>query len=102
VPIDESELEKAIYAHATGKNAIFSEGTVTGSKIIAIQPDYHRAMGWSPGWKLTADDFNELADKGIDRAHRDFQYLAKERVNEMLATGQVPGSLSGPNHPQLT
>jgi len=102
VPIDESELEKAIYAHATGKTAIFSEGSISGSKIIAIQPDYHRAMGWSPGWKLGADDFNELADKGIDRAHRDHLSLAKERVHDMIATGKQPGQLSeSGNNPHL-
>lgn len=88
IPIDEKELERAIYAHMTQKNAAFENGSVSGTRIVAIQPDYHAEMGWNRGHVLGPDDFDELRSKGIDEAHRAFQISAKERVQYLMETKQ--------------
>lgn len=56
IPIDETELEKAVYAHITGKVAVFKNGSVSGDKIIAISPDIHGVLGWGYDHKL--DDYD--------------------------------------------
>lgn len=86
VCIDETELEKAIYAHVTGKKAIFNEGTVSGERIIAIQPDYHRAMGWNRGYKLGADDFAQLSQEGVDIRHRELYAATKQKVSYLISS----------------
>ncbi len=88
IQIDETELKKAIFAHMTGKNAAFSGGTITGGRIVAIQPDYHRAMGWNRGHKLGPLDYEELSEKKIDRQHMTFLADAKTEV-QMLGQGAV-------------
>lgn len=89
VQIDETELEKAYYAHLTKKDAVFSGGSVSGDKIIAIKEDFHRAMGWNRGYKLSADDFAELSQKGIDRNYQKFLFKTKERVHYLIETKQT-------------
>jgi hypothetical protein len=86
IPIDGSELERAVYAHMTGKNVAFEQGSVTGARIVAIQPDYHSAMGWNRGYQLEAEDYADIASKGVDVEHKNFQIRAKERVQYLIET----------------
>ena len=88
VEIDETELEKAQFAHITKKDAIYSGGSLTGSKIIAIQPDYHRIMGWNRGYKLGALDYEELSEKGIDKSCQKFLADKKEKIQYLISTFQ--------------
>lgn len=88
ITIDETELERATYAHMTGKNVAFSNGSVSGSRIVAIQPDFHSTMGWNRGYQLGVDDFTELREKGVDIKLNNMLASKKERVQYLIETGQ--------------
>jgi hypothetical protein len=88
IEITTDELEKAFYCFLTKKDSIYSGGAVKGSEIIAIQPDYHRTMGWTRGWKLTADDYSELRQKGIDRKMQLSLETTKDKVQYLMTTKQ--------------
>ena len=89
VEIDETELEKACYAFLAKKDGIYSGGAARGSAIMAIQPDYHRVMGWTRGYKLEALDFAELSDRGVDRNHTAFLSETKDQVQYLMQTNQL-------------
>ena len=86
IPIDETELEKAIYAQMTGKVAIFEEGTMAGNYISAIIPDYHASMGWNYGYKLQPEDWNYIRNDLPD--YRNLIEDAKKRVEFLIRTKQ--------------
>lgn len=88
IPIDDTELEKALYAHITGKVVVFQEGSINGNHISAIMPDYNRAMGYSRGWKMTADDYNALSDAGIEDQYKGYLAEVKDKVNRLIETRQ--------------
>ena len=92
VSIDETELEKAYGVFLTDGKGIFSGGTVRGQDIIAIQEDWHRAMGYNPEWKITAVDRNEIAKCGVEREYqgvlakvsRKVQYLVQNNQSQLI------------------
>jgi len=88
IQIEESELEKAYYCFLNKKDSIYTGGAVKGSEIIAIQPDYHRTMGWNRGYKLGPDDYNELREKGIDRKMQLQLENTKDKVQYLIQTKQ--------------
>ena len=89
IRIDETELEKAMYAHLTGKVAILGGSTIRGSNIISIKPD----MGFLPGYEMQPEDFIEL--KAKEREFRRFSdhigkkvsYLIAEKKENLIGTG---------------
>jgi hypothetical protein len=85
IPIDETELKKAIYAHITGKVAVLSGGTINGTAINAIMPDYHRGMGWNYGHKMEVDDWADVNKKLPN--HHAYIAAAKEEVTQALKSG---------------
>lgn len=87
--INENELEKAYYCFLEKKDSIFSGGAIKGSQILAIQPDFHKTMGWNRGYKLEVDDFAELSQKGIDKKMQKKLSEAKERVQYFISTNQT-------------
>lgn len=89
IEIDETELEKAYGAFLMKKDGVYSGGAVRGSEILAIQPDFHRTMGWNRGYKLCALDYEELSDKGIDRACKNQLSEAKSKVEFLISNGQI-------------
>jgi hypothetical protein len=94
VSFGKDELEKVIFAFLTEKRVLLSDGqAVDGKYIQQISPDWHRIMGWAEGYRLGADDFNELSDKGIDVRARDYQARISENVRHLIATGQQPTAL---------
>ena len=88
ISIDETELEKAFYSFLSKKDAIYSGGAVRGSEILAIQPDYHRTMGWNRGYKLGVDDYAELRQKGIDKKSQQQLADSKEKIHYLISTNQ--------------
>lgn len=88
IEIDETELQKAQYCFLTKTDSVYSGGSVRGSEIHAIQPDYHRAMGWNRGYRLSADDYAQLRETGVDRSHMIFLAETKKVVHERLAEGK--------------
>lgn len=89
IELDETELEKAYYAFLEKKDGIYSGGAVRGSEILAVQPDYHRAMGWNRGYKLGQDDYAELSRKGVDRSHMNYLGDTKIKVDYLIRTNQL-------------
>lgn len=89
IQIEENELEKAYAAFLLKKDAVYSGGAVRGSEIMAIQPDYHRAMGWNRGYRLLADDYEELSNRGVDRAHTHLLEMVKDHVSHLIETNQA-------------
>jgi hypothetical protein len=86
ISIDETELEKALYAQMTGGTVFLNEGSVTGNSIISIRPDFHKAMGWNYGYKFTPEDHAE-----INRECGHYKgYLAevKDKVSYLMKTNQ--------------
>jgi hypothetical protein len=88
IEITPDELEKAFYCFLTKKDSVYSGGAVKGSEILAIQPDYHRTMGWTRGWKLTADDYTELRQRGIDKKMQLQIEKTKDKIQYLMQTKQ--------------
>jgi len=89
LPIDETELEKAIYCHIRGANGIFNNGTVSGKNIMMIREDWHKAMGWNYGYRLTADDYADPALKRVQAEYKGYFAEIKDKVNRLIETGQT-------------
>ncbi len=89
IPIEESELEKAVYAQIVGNIvATFANGSIMGNHISAVLPDFHRAMGWNYGHKIGVDDHSELNRSGVANRYAGVVGIAKERVNYFMTTNQ--------------
>ncbi len=97
IPIEADELEKAYGLFLLGGRAIFRNGAVDSKVIQDIVPDWHAMMGWAQDWEMGPDDYNELADKGIDRKARELQSAAQERVQYLIS--QDKQDLIGKNVP---
>jgi hypothetical protein len=87
IPITESELKKAIYAHITGTNVAFEMGSITGTHISAVVPDFHRTLGWNPSHKLDSDDWNDIRGRGLENTMRNLIAEAKQTVQDVIASG---------------
>ena len=88
IPIDSDELEKAYGLFILGGRAIFKNGAVDSKVMQDVVPDWHAMMGWAREHELGADDYNELADKGIDRQARSLQLKAQEKVQYLISQGK--------------
>ena len=86
IPIDEKELEKALYAFMTGNPIIFNEGST--SRIDRIIPDFHRAMGINPAWKFAEDDWNECDKQGHRKDYAGVIAHYKNRVQFLIDSGK--------------
>lgn len=87
IPIDETELEKALYAHIVGNvTATFKNGSIVGSHISAIMPDYHATMGWNYGHKMGPDDWDEVNQRGVTKAVQGMIGEARDRVRYFINT----------------
>lgn len=88
VSIDETELEKAVYAFASESKAIFKNGVVRGKDIIGITEDWNKAMGWNPLHKMTTEDFADV-NRRIGSDYKGVIAAAKDRVQMYIANGKV-------------
>lgn len=73
--VDETELPMALRAHISGKKGMFKEGSISGDKIIAITPDFNRALGLNRDYALKGEDYREL---GIAREEHEL-FLEEKR-----------------------
>jgi hypothetical protein len=89
IPIDETELDKAIYAHLTGKVVSFNNGSINGDAINSVMPDWHRAMGWNYGHIMQTDDWDEIRSKGIENKYAGAIGESKEKVQYLIETNQL-------------
>lgn len=88
IPIDETELEMALYVFINDSKAVFKNGVVRGKDIIAITEDWNKALGINPEWKLDADDWNQIERKGIKSEYSGVLGAAKEKVQYLIETRQ--------------
>ena len=58
IPINETELEKALRAFKDHAGAVFENGAT--SRIEAIVPDNVKMMGWNAGYKPTPEEQGEI------------------------------------------
>jgi len=91
--IDETELEKAIYAQITGKVFIGKSGTVSGNSITMILSDYNRSMGWNDGYKLGPEDYSEVKKKFgssldgyVGEIKEKIEYLIKNGMENLIGS----------------
>ncbi len=95
IPIDETELEKALHAFITGAPVVFLNGAT--QRIDGILPDYHRAMGWNYGYKLQGEDWAEVKKEGVNTDHLNLIGETKNKVQYLLKSGRQ--DLIGQNVP---
>jgi hypothetical protein len=61
VSIEESELEKALYAQLMKKPVQLGNSFVSGSHIISITPHYHKHTGWYDWYEpSTGEDWVQI------------------------------------------
>lgn len=99
IPIDETELDKAIYAHMTGKVVAFNNGSINGSSINSVMPDWHKAMGWNYAHVMEVEDWDEIRSKGVERKYQGAIGESKEKVQYLMQTNQL--HLLGKEVPEL-
>ena len=86
IPIDSTEMEKAMFSFITGSPVALNNGAT--SRIDRIVPDYHRAMGWNPEHRMNADDWTQLKSQGIDENYRGAIGKAKDKIQHLIETKQ--------------
>jgi len=88
--VDETEVQTALRAQITGKVAVLTAGTIAGNNIMAIAPDYNRALGLNPEYQLAGEDYRELGDETIKEHQR---FLSE--MKQQLAVGKSSLMLEG-------
>ena len=88
VSIDETELEKALYAQKFGEVVQLGNKQVNGKYVISIEPHYHRYTGWFESYEpASGEDFAQIGrdcPKGLeDKIHN-----TRERVDYLVSTNQ--------------
>ena len=99
IPIDETELKRAIYAHLTGKKVALENGSVSGDKIIVIAPDWNKAMGWNAGYKPTPEELGEVENE-VGKLYQGVIAEAKSEVSAYIQNGELE-KLNAPTNYQL-
>lgn len=92
ISITANKLPKAIALFMQGSGrTTFNTGAIRGQDIMRIVPDYHKALGWNKGYKITAEDSREIAplekeyDKTYDKAKLIAEYSIKQNTPEILS-----------------
>lgn len=93
ISVDETELPRAIIAQGTGRVAVFKEGTVAGNHIMAIVPDYQRALGFARDYQLSGEDYSELGSKPNE--YRMALQEATQQANLAIGDGKTGQKLLG-------
>jgi hypothetical protein len=89
ISIDETELERALIAHGTGKVAVFKEGSISGNNIISVLPDWNREMGWNRDYQLTGEDYEYIGS----RRRSEYTTFLENKKNEVLGI-ETPKEIS--------
>lgn len=89
IPIDDSELEKAMRAMAADGKAFFQQGAT--ERIHAILPDFHAIMGWNYGYDFLPEDYATIAQSVECNKAKQLIYETKEKI----AGREVPLELHG-------
>lgn len=89
ITIDESEIEKAIFAFITRSSVVFKKGGGAMERVASIMPDWNATMGWNEGHKLDAYDWKEINSKNIKEKVNMFYEQAEKRVEYFINTKQT-------------
>jgi hypothetical protein len=95
VSIDETELETAIYSFMTQARVVFKNGVARGQDILDIKPDFNKALGYNPEYKLQPDDYGDA--NRLRKSHYKVYEKINKRVNYLIANKQE--NLIGQNIP---
>lgn len=77
--VSSEEAHKAYYAFTNPNvRVIFNDGgiAIRGQDIMRIEPDYHSAMGWNAGYKLTPEDWERINSSGTAKKFKDILQIA--------------------------
>ncbi len=89
ISIDETELETAIYAFTTDSKGMFKSGVVRGKDIIAITPDYHKALGLkNENWEFEEEDWEEVSRLGLKKSLIETYESTSKKVKYLISTKQ--------------
>ena len=86
--ITQEELPKAygMFLLQEG-NGIFSDGTAIRAKdMIRIEPNWHKLMGWTRGWKMTPEDYYII--KPFEKSYHQIQDEARRIAEFAIKTNQ--------------
>jgi hypothetical protein len=88
VSINETELEKALYAQKFGEVVQIGNKQINGRNIIVIEPHWHFYTGWYDYYTpSTGEDFAQIerdCPKGLDGVISKY----RERVDYLITTGR--------------
>lgn len=77
--VSAEEAHKAYYAFTNPNvRVVFNDGgiAIRGQDIMRIEPDYHSAMGWNQGYKLTPEDWQLIRSSGTEKKMKETLELA--------------------------
>lgn len=97
IPIDEDELPRAIAAHMTGGKAAFRQGSVSGTQITAVTPDWHAALGYSYGYRFQPEDWGDV--KPLRARYSRHQEAVSQYVKQAIESNR-PQMIDRP-YPQI-
>lgn len=106
IQIDETELEKALYAFQTGKGVIFENGAL--NRVESVLPDLNKECGWNADYKPQADDFPYLEAvkpkyAGIVGKTKDkIQYLIQKGRQDLIGKNVYIPELNQPQNPEIS
>jgi len=88
ISIDETELEKAVYAHKYCEVVQLSNRQINGKYIIDIMPDIHYYTGWYDSYSpSTGEDFAQIkrdCPEGLDEMIKKY----REKIDYLISTGR--------------
>jgi hypothetical protein len=89
VSIDETELEKALYAQKFGEVVQLGNKQVNGRNIIVIEPHWHYYTGWYDYYEpLNGDDFAQIERDAPKELLEGMIRNYRERVDYLINTGR--------------
>ena len=92
IPIDETELEKALKSFIRGVGVVFQNGAT--QRIESIVPDDVKMMGWNEGYKPSPEELGDMSrDKRCVSARR---LIADVKDHIALGTNEPFKQLDSP------
>ena len=89
VSIDETELEKALYAQKFGEVVQLGSKQVNGRNIIVIEPHWHYYTGWYDYYEPQGgDDFAQIERDAPKELLESMIRDCRERVDYLINTGR--------------
>lgn len=88
VSIEETELEKAIYAQLTGNPVQLNNSFINGRNIISITPHWHKYTGWYDYYEPNDGDDWKQIERDCPKFDGRLEHY-KSRVQFLLQNGRT-------------